>query len=307
MFRPVFISVVTVFVTFSASSYAMCVDALTLPGVQAYQNYLMQKFPNLPRVREAISVFSAQELIGTGPYYRTMRWYEERAQSEITAKPRRLKENTDKLIWALSENRLLGAAPSLVDTLLQSILARDHSVQEQITSVPQEMMEIYHANWAARNTGPIISTRPRDLVELGKYLSRQGPIKRFVDVGSGHGLPALILSRSHAETEFIGFDLVEAKVQTAQDLADIMKLSKVRFKQQNLMAPDFTLPVADIYYFYNPANEEVIERMASQIKEIAKRSPVRVISYGSGWVVSTFLRYGFRVREEVGRFMVLEI
>lgn len=93
---------------------------------------------------------------------------------------------------------------------------------------------------------------------------------RFVDIGSGMGDPSLILAPLFPEMEFVGFELVDLKVNAANAMANELGLGNVVFFEQNLGDPNFKLPAADYYYFFNPVTESVSKKVAKDIAQAVK-------------------------------------
>jgi hypothetical protein len=181
----------------------------------------------------------------------------------------------------------------LVGRLVADLLIhpQEKAVDKSLDELPDEDKKHVRSQWAGPYAGTIISSHPGWLRDVAIEMDKMPDMKSFVDIGSGHGIPSLLLAQEFPGIEFTGFDFVKAKVENAAQMAREMKLDNVKFKQQDLMADGFKLPVADVYYFFNPANREVIAHVAKQIAEYSKDRPIKVFSMG-GWVERVFKEAG---------------
>lgn len=165
---------------------------------------------------------------------------------------------------------------------------------ERMREISEEEAKKYDDHWAAQYWGKIISTPPEQLKAISEYVDFQ-PGQSLVDIGSGHGDPAIVFGSLNPEMKITGYELVQAKVDGANQAAKNLGVDQAKFIQQDLSDADFRLPDADYYYMFNPVYPAIVHALAEQIIEISSRRRVQVIVYGrSGWDYEILEGMGFR-------------
>lgn len=172
-------------------------------------------------------------------------------------------------------------------------------VRKALHDLPSLEQELLKREWAGINSGSIISTPIYLLFEMAKKIGFQSG-EVLVDIGSGHGDPALVFGTLHPGLKVIGYDIAQPKVESANRLAQNFDLQNVKFFKQDLGDPAFNLPVADYYYLFNPASSVIVARMAAQIRQIAKTKAVKVIVFSGGWTPDIFNEFGFIKTKSLG-------
>jgi hypothetical protein len=148
----------------------------------------------------------------------------------------------------------------------------------------------YQHQWGGVTAGDYMST-PLDIVlRLAPEIPKNG-IVRMVDVGSCHGVPDLILAALRPNLQIVGYELVKAKVDAANRVAESLGLSNVRFIEQDLGAKDFRLgendfpsETTDIYYFYNPTYRNILAKSAADIRKACGECKILSIEGYKRWV-----------------------
>jgi hypothetical protein len=179
---------------------------------------------------------------------------------------------------------------SIVQHALDTELKRVETEMEQLPEGAQRRVQ---AQWSGRETGPRISTRIESLVALSREMHFE-PGESLIDIGSGHGNPAIVLGLLNPKLEIRGYDIAQPKVDGANRLAHRYEVENANFIEQNLMDPAFQLPEADYYYLFNPSYENVIRRVAAQIRDYSRHRRIRVIVYGGSWTPGVFRQMGFQ-------------
>ncbi|MBX3023187.1 MAG: class I SAM-dependent methyltransferase [Bdellovibrionales bacterium] len=129
------------------------------------------------------------------------------------------------------------------------------------------------------SVGTLLNTPVSDLRRLEDIILFR-PDERIVDLGSGHGAPAFYFATRYPETEWLGLELVDAKVRGANRVAEFLDLRNVRFEQADLGSPQFHLPSADTYYLLNSVPPEILHRLLLQMHEVAKTRRIRIVALG---------------------------
>lgn len=127
--------------------------------------------------------------------------------------------------------------------------------------------------------GSPLNTPLADLMKIDSLIQFKNG-ESIVDLGSGHGAPALFFAALHPETDWLGIELVREKVNGAELVALSLELSNVHFVQGDLGAADFRLPSADTYYLLNPVDQKILKSLFEQMHQIAKTRKIRIIGLG---------------------------
>ena len=157
---------------------------------------------------------------------------------------------------------------------------------------PKELDRL-NKHWSATYSGLIISSDIISVIVAARFLKIK-PGEKFIDIGSGHGIPDLVFGALHPKLQVTGYDIVHPKVKHAQKSADRFGLDNVSFVHQDLSDPKFKLPSSDYYYFFNPVNEKVVRSLGKQIISHSKKKPVKVIIYGGASDLEIMQEMGFR-------------
>jgi hypothetical protein len=114
-----------------------------------------------------------------------------------------------------------------------------------------------------------------------RYL-KISPNSRFVDLGSGYGRVGLVVGLMRKDIEFTGFEFVKDRVDIANCAAEKFNIAnKVRFLCQDLSSPDFKIPIADVYYLFDPFTDETYQHVLTQLTEIAAQKKITIITKGN--------------------------
>ncbi|HVK61247.1 MAG TPA: hypothetical protein VM432_06835 [Bdellovibrionales bacterium] len=117
------------------------------------------------------------------------------------------------------------------------------------------------------------------LVTLNRVSPKQGAT--FVDLGSGYGRAGLVIGLLRPDMNFIGYEYVGHRVEIGiKSAARVGVSDKIQFKEQDLSAADFAIPVADVYYLFDPFTEETYKHVFEQINKIGRQHSVAVVAKG---------------------------
>jgi len=103
-----------------------------------------------------------------------------------------------------------------------------------------------------------------------------------VDLGSGYGRLGFVLGLMRPDIRFQGFEYVSHRTEVAKKIATKFEMAeRVQFHTQDLVAEDFTIPAADIYYLYDPFSKESYELVLSRLVEVSRRQPIAIVTKGN--------------------------
>lgn len=105
---------------------------------------------------------------------------------------------------------------------------------------------------------------------------------KVIDLGSGFGKVGLVCSLLHPDVEFIGYEYVSHRVDVSNEASQFLDLGQnLQFITQDLSLPSFQLPVADVYYLYDPFTKETYQTILEQIVDVSQTQPVTVVTKGN--------------------------
>ncbi len=132
-------------------------------------------------------------------------------------------------------------------------------------------------------------------------LERANPANgaRIVDLGSGYGRVGFVLGLLRPDVDFIGYEYVEHRVENSKGVAKRAGLQRTTFVTQDLARRDFKIPVADIYYMYDPFSPETYGTVLDQLIEVGKRLQITIVTKGraNSWVREALMNRAWSVIE----------
>lgn len=141
-----------------------------------------------------------------------------------------------------------------------------------------------------------LATMQTPYSEMAKIfqLLKLKPYQHVIDLGAAYGRMGALIGGLYPKAIFTGFEYVKARVDEGNRVYKELGFHHCKLIQQDLFAQDFSLPEADIYFIYDYGQVEHIDHTLKQIREIAKKRPVRlvvrgkytkeIISRGHSWV-----------------------
>ena len=127
----------------------------------------------------------------------------------------------------------------------------------------------------------VLNTPYVELVQLCRML-RPSQNEMVVDLGAGYGRLGLVLHSFFPETKFVGFELVESRVEEGRRILEKWKCKNAQLLCQDLMDEDFKLPVAQYYFIYDFGKVSHIRRILEKLEKYADHSHFKVIARGKG-------------------------
>ena len=159
--------------------------------------------------------------------------------------------------------------------IIDSFFNFEYSTEDDIEKTNPNQERLYQGSGSA-----VQSSYTTILLALRYLKMNKG--SRFIDLGSGFGRVGLVLGLLRPYIQFTGYEFVQKRVETADHASQALNMSShVHFQSQDLSAKDFSIPEADIYYLYDPFNEETYAHVISQLSLIAKNKKVTIITKGN--------------------------
>lgn len=114
-----------------------------------------------------------------------------------------------------------------------------------------------------------------DLIETESPLT-------IVDLGSGYGRFGFALGLLRPDVNFFGFEFVNHRVIMSNATCRNLNIeNQIHFITQDLSVLDFKIPVADIYYMYDPFTSDTYRHVLNQLLQISKDKRIRIITKGN--------------------------
>lgn len=105
---------------------------------------------------------------------------------------------------------------------------------------------------------------------------------KLIDLGCGFGRLGFVIGLQRPDMQFIGYEYVAHRIENAVECAKNLNIeAQIQFKTQDLSEKSFRLPIADIYYMYDPFSAETYRFILQQILEISKKQPVMIATKGN--------------------------
>lgn len=103
---------------------------------------------------------------------------------------------------------------------------------------------------------------------------------KLIDLGSGFGRMGFAIGLLRPEVRFVGYEYVGHRVDQCNELAERAHLPNIYFVTQDLSAKDFQIPLANIYYMFDPFNPETYGFVLDQLIEIGRTHAITIVTKG---------------------------
>lgn len=127
----------------------------------------------------------------------------------------------------------------------------------------------------------VLQTPYDELLEMASLLN---PLDEefWIDLGAGYGRLGLMLNFLYPHVRFEGYEYVSDRVREGQRILEKYQCSKARLLEQDLQAPEFSLPDANVYFVYDYGKVSHIRHTLKQIEEKALSLKFKLIARGRG-------------------------
>lgn len=126
-----------------------------------------------------------------------------------------------------------------------------------------------------------LQTPYAELVALVERLA-PGPGERWMDLGAGYGRLGLVLGLLRPEVDFLGVELVEARVREGARVLAEWGATGARLVSGDVAHPEQILPEADLYFLYDFGSKSDVDRVFEKLAHHARRRAIRVVGRGRG-------------------------
>ncbi|EQC44179.1 SAM-dependent methyltransferase [Bacteriovorax sp. Seq25_V] len=111
-------------------------------------------------------------------------------------------------------------------------------------------------------------------------------LERFVDLGAGYGRIGVVLGSIFPAASFIGYELLDKRIQEGIRSFDRFELSdRCTMAGQDILARDFEIPQADVYFIYDFSNKDDLRVILNQLCQIGRERDIFLVTKGK-WSTS---------------------
>tara|TARA_R110000868_G_scaffold209490_3_gene459306 strand:+ start:2032 stop:2751 length:720 start_codon:yes stop_codon:yes gene_type:complete len=120
-----------------------------------------------------------------------------------------------------------------------------------------------------------------ELLELTEHLDLNGA-EKVVDLGAGYGRLGLVLGQQAPQAHFLGYELVGERVENGNEVFERLELQNAQLIEQNIIAPEFEVESADIFFIYDFGQKEHINQLLKSLDDLANENEFKIVARGRG-------------------------
>lgn len=146
------------------------------------------------------------------------------------------------------------------------------------------LSEVLHAGnqtWVGLDP-QTLNTPYHELIEICRLINSQdGDL--VVDLGAGYGRLGVVLDSFYPKAKFLGYELVSERVIEGNKNFAALGCTNARMIEQDLMAEDFKLPHASVYFLYDFGKTGHIRTVLNKLETLAdKNHHFTLVARGKG-------------------------
>lgn len=107
-------------------------------------------------------------------------------------------------------------------------------------------------------------------------------INTYIDLGAGYGRLAFTLYALNRDFNFIGYELVNERVDEGNRVIKELKLHQAKLHCQNILAEDFNIPMADLYLIYDFSTPKDQKNLLDQFSKRMYKDNFFLLARGKG-------------------------
>jgi hypothetical protein len=157
----------------------------------------------------------------------------------------------------------LGLKTAMIEAML---------VRENATSMDSQQ------RWIGLPTQTLLTPYTEIRTLLQKLNPR--PRETIVDLGAGYGRMGFVIGRHFPEVRFIGYELVEERVNEGVRCLAPFEFSNVQLRVADLKAAEFRPEPAEFYFLYDFGSRDSIEKTLQDLRLIARAHKITVVGRG---------------------------
>ncbi len=99
-----------------------------------------------------------------------------------------------------------------------------------------------------------------------------------VDVGCGIGRLGMYVGARFPSLRYIGYEINGNMVSLAQNAKENLGFENAEFKMQDVISKEFEFREGDVFYLFDPVNEESRRPLFEKLRKAAKQHPITVVA-----------------------------
>ncbi len=127
----------------------------------------------------------------------------------------------------------------------------------------------------------ILQTPYSDMLHFLNILKKYNP-KVIVDLGAAYGRMPVVMKAILGEVEFIGYEILPERINEAVRIHKKLNLTNCSMMHQDILADNFELPKASVYFIYDFSNPMDIRRILQKLKERLHTEQFFIVACGEG-------------------------
>jgi len=127
----------------------------------------------------------------------------------------------------------------------------------------------------------VLQTPYSEILTFLQILRRYEP-KSIVDLGAAYGRIGLVMNSILPNATFTGFEIMDNRVNEARRMWDLLGLTNCSIIKQNILAEEFELPAADIYFIYDFSDMLDVRQMLKKLSKKLYNDRFFIIARGDG-------------------------
>ena len=106
--------------------------------------------------------------------------------------------------------------------------------------------------------------------------------RTIIDLGAGYGRVGVVVEALLPDAEFIGYEILDERIEEANRIFKYLKLSNCEMRKQNVLLDTFELPEADVYFIYDFSDPDDVQVILKQLSARIYRDRFFLIARGKG-------------------------
>ncbi|MGZ3744064.1 MAG: class I SAM-dependent methyltransferase [Pseudobdellovibrionaceae bacterium] len=108
------------------------------------------------------------------------------------------------------------------------------------------------------------------------------PQEFIIDLGCAYGRMAHVLGRHFPHVQFLGYELVDERVQEGNRVLQKFNYPSVILETRDLATPGFTPRSANHYFIFDFGSQPAVEKTLEDLRNLARKKNISVIARGRG-------------------------
>lgn len=194
------------------------------------------------------------------------------------------------------QNRFLGTSLIRMFDWIDSVFKINFDDGTESEEIAKGSLERYYINSGLH----VQSSYSQILLILKKLDINSESI--IYDLGSGFGRVGFVVGILYPAAHFFGFEILESRVQKSNQISRDWNIhSKIQFITKDLGQDSESYETANIFYLYDPFQEETYKKVIEKINFVAQQKKIQIVTKGASkdFVVSLSIKNKWPPHQEL--------